>query len=479
MTINMLRNRTKSYRGNFMKKWRFLPILCLAGTSLLLSACKSDDVDPDGKTLINFFGWGSAEEQENFQTMINSFMEDNPDVKVSYEATSATNYSKLLSTKAKNLPDVFYMPDYDFLQWASAGKLMDISSYVSDEEMKDIWPVAKKMFRYDSETKKLGEGSALYGLAKDLGPYSLVYNKTAMEQIIKTKGLKDDSGATLSLPSATDPMSWDEFVKYFSKFKGNEYNAYPIGYYEPMHAVYSNNADFWNEDATKTAITTKNFKDAIQWIADLSLVHGIAPNAKEAKASNGYQRFLNKQCLVTFMGPWDQKAYWNSVDFDFDIMPTPYGTASGAKSTSWIGSVALSCRNFSKNEQKKKEASIRLAKYLTIGEKCARMNYQLGQAMPNIMTMAKTDWINNVGLEGRQTLPEHKNVWLDITTGNDKVTYHNRAKYYLYYNSSYDDLISNIADNVNTGLKTASQYLDEFAPTHQELLDDNAIALQD
>ena len=99
--------------------------------------------------------------------------------------------------------------------------------------------------------------------------------------------------------------------------------------------------------------------------------------------------------------------------------------------------------------------------------------------MPNLMSMAKTDWINNVGLEGRQTLPEHKNVWLDITTGNDKVTYHNRARYYLYYNSSYDDLISNIADNVNTGLKSASQYLDEYYSAHQDSLDENVIAMQD
>lgn len=461
-----------------MKKWKLLPCLCLFGASLTLASCGGED-ETGGKTLIKFFGWGSAEEQQNFQIMINSFMEDNPDVKVSYEATSATNYSKLLTNKARNLPDVFYMPDYDFLQWVSAGKLLDISSYVTEQELEDVWPVARTMFKYDSSTKQLGQGDALYGLAKDLGPYSLVYNKTAMQNIINTKNLKGKDGNALQLPSATDPMSWGEFVEYFKMFKDNEYGAYPLGYYEPMHAVYSNNADFWSADTKTTAINTKNFKDAIQWIADLSLVHGIAPNSKEAKASNGYQRFLNQKCLVTFMGPWDQKAYWNSIDFDFDIMPTPYGTAEGAKSTSWIGSVALSCRNFNKNEEKKKEASIRLAKYLTIGEKCAKMNYQLGQAMPNLMNMAKTDWINNVGLEGRQTLPEHKNVWLDIATGTEKVTYHNRARYYLYYNSSYDDLISNIADNVNTGLKSASDYLDEYASEHQASLDENAIAMQD
>ena len=42
-----------------------------------------------------------------------------------------------------------------------------------------------------------------------------------------------------------------------------------------------------------------------------------------------------------------------------------------------------------------------------------------------------------------------------------------------------DDLISNIADNVNTGLKSASEYLDEYYSTHQDSLDENAIAMQD
>ena len=40
------------------------------------------------------------------------------------------------------------------------------------------------------------------------------------------------------------------------------------------------------------------------------------------------------------MGPWDCKQFWNDLTFEFDLMPTPVGPAEGAKSTSWVGSVA-------------------------------------------------------------------------------------------------------------------------------------------
>jgi hypothetical protein len=101
------------------------------------------------------------------------------------------------------------------------------------------------------------------------------------------------------------------------------------------------------------------------------------------------------------------------------------------------------------------------------------MNYKLGQAMPNIMSIAQDEWYNNEGLEGREILPESKNVFVDMTAGNEYVCARNRAKYYLYLDSPYDDLISDIADNVNTGQKTATAFLSEYNQTFQKGLDEN------
>lgn len=56
---------------------------------------------PNKSTTISFFGWGSAQEQQNFQTLIDQFMVDNPDVKVAYSATDSGNYMTTLKKQRK------------------------------------------------------------------------------------------------------------------------------------------------------------------------------------------------------------------------------------------------------------------------------------------------------------------------------------------------------------------------------------------
>ena len=238
-----------------MKKLSIL----LASLSLvtLMTACTGSNsslTNPDGTTTISFFGWGSAEEQENFQILIDEFMKDNQDVKVVYSAAPSDSYMTTLKNKGKNLPDVFYMPDYEFMQWADSGRLLELDEYMTNEEIEAMWDLSTSMYRYDRDNYKLGTGS-LYGLPKDLGPYALVYNKDLLQKII------DDNKLTIGLPDKDVPMTWDQFVTYLKAITGNVdgKKVYGIGYYELMAAVYSNNADFFDENVNTQTINDKNF----------------------------------------------------------------------------------------------------------------------------------------------------------------------------------------------------------------------------
>ena len=474
-----------------MKK-QLLKIVSLSAVTFLtcLGAAGCNGNSDDGKTVVKFFGWGKAPEQRNFQIMVNAFMEDNPDVKVVYECVDPSNYDTALQNRIKSLPDVFYMADYSFNKWVNTGRLLDISSYVSEEERSKIWPVAINMYQYDLETQTLGKGPGLYGLSKDLGPYSIVYNKTMIKKIFEEKGM------TPRYPDPSTPMTWGEFSQYLEDLKYiNESGEriWGIGSYEIMHAVYSNNADFWTEDVRTSRIGEKNFADAIQFISNLTR-DGLAPSYVDMKASNAYSKFINQTCLMTFMGPWDLAAFWQDTNFEFDVMPTPVGTAEGAVSTSWIGSVALSCRKFSEKEKTKEEAAVRLAKYLTIGDRCAKLNYQLGQAQPNNMEIAKNDWVNNKDLDietiksvannadwaknlttEKIQQPASKQVWVDITSANNQIRYHNRARYYLYNESLFENLIKELNSGVIfEGKDNAAEFCANYNSTFQEALDDNA-----
>lgn len=448
-----------------MKKNK-LTILTVALLTTLVSCgdvVSSDNGNNDGTTTISFFGWGSAEEQSNFQALVDQFMMDNPDIKVAYTASASDSYMTTLKNKGNQLPDVFYMPDYEFMQYADSGKLLALDSYVTEQEISSMWDLSTKMYRYDRDTFKLGTGS-LYGLPKDLGPYAICYNKDLLKSIIKDKNLD------ISLPDPNVPMTWDQFIKYLQAITG-EYNnksIYGIGYYELMAAVYSNNADFFSSDGKKETISDKNFVDAVQFIADLSTKYHVAPSADEQSSQNSFQRFLNQGCVFTFMGPWDCKQFWNDLTFEFDLMPTPVGPAEGAKSTSWVGSVAYAVSA----KSTKKEAAVRLAKYLACSEKSNIMNYQLGQAIPNIREYAENQYINGEGLTGRQLMPENRKLFVDIVRGNEYIQGKNRVKYFVYDNTFIEDL----EDNLNTvfqGSQTADEFIKSYANKYQKGLDES------
>ncbi|MGI6713536.1 MAG: ABC transporter substrate-binding protein [Bacilli bacterium] len=446
---------------------------CLFSTILIIGCNGQDD---SGLTTIKFFGWGKTQEQRNFQTMVNAFMEDNPDVKVVYECVDATNYDTALQSRKRSLPDVFYMSDFSFFKWAKSGSLLDISKYVTEEDTEDIWPIIYNQYTYNHATKKVGDGGALYGLGKDLGPYTLVYNKTLIGKIFNEKGV------TPHYPSASVPMTWDEFIEYLNELKYtdslNNQKVWGIGSYEIMHAVYSNNADFFTEDTLTSRIGEKNFGDAIQFISNLTR-SGVAPSYVEMKSSNAYTKFLNGQCLMTFMGPWDMAAFWEDTNFEFDIIPTPVGTADGAISTSWLGSCAISCRNFSPKESAKEEAAVRLAKYLCLGRRCAEINYKVGQAQPNVMSIAKNAWINNVGItDPKQQQPASKQVWVDVTQETESIKHRTRAKFYLYDGTCYDNLVKELNSAViYEGKDNALEFCQSYNSTFQSGLDDNAAYL--
>lgn len=449
-----------------MKK--LILLSCVLFVALTLVACgggddEGDIVNPDGTVSISFFGWGSAEEQSNFQELINAFMEENPDVKVTYSAASSDSYMNVLKNKGKNLPDVFYIPDYEFMQWADSGKLLALDDYVTQAEIDSMWDLSTDMYRYDRDSYKLGQGS-LYGLPKDLGPYPIVYNKDLLQAIIAERGLN------IGLPDPEVPMTWNQFVEYLKLINGNHNGkkVYGIGYYELMAAVYSNNADFFDSSVKKQTITDKNFIDAVQFVADLSVKHKVAPTADEQSSQNSFQRFLNQGCVFTFMGPWDCKQFWNDLSFEFDIIPTPVGPAEGAKSTSWVGSVAY-CVSAN---TKKKEAAIRLAKFLACSERSNVMNYQLGQAIPNIKDIALNQYISGEGLSGRQLLPQNRKLFVDIVRGTEYVQGKNRSRYFVYDNTFLDDL-EEALNVVYQGSKTAEQFLNGYASTYQRGLDDS------
>ena len=115
----------------------------------LLAGCGGNSNDgsptltPDGKKLITFFGWGSTDEQNIFATMIDEFEKVYPEYTVNYQSTSADNFMTSLAgfrNNPRNMPDVFYMPDINFVQWINSRNniMLDLTPYIEKSDV-SLW----------------------------------------------------------------------------------------------------------------------------------------------------------------------------------------------------------------------------------------------------------------------------------------------------------------------------------------------------
>lgn len=338
----------------------------------------------DKKEVITFAGWGSLAEKKVFTQMMKEFKKAHPNVKINYQHIPGTqedyNVKLISNLAAEKMPDVFYIHSDDFFAWADAGRLEDLTPYLEKSsiyEVGKIWDKAMNVFRFDKETKQVGTG-ALFGLPKDLGPWAMVYNKTLFQQ----KGV--------SFPDPKVPMTWDTFRETAKKLTSGEgmNKVFGTANFTLEAAVYSNGADFLSADKKTVTVDTPAFAEAMQWVADLSLKDRVSPTPEEDSASGWFQRWVNGKVAMAWMGPWDQATFWDTVPFEWDVMPTPTAPKTG-KGVSWLASAALCVSPTSKH----KETAYALCEYLAMDRDAQTINYQSGQAVPNLVDMAKNDFL--------------------------------------------------------------------------------------
>ena len=424
---------------------------------LAMTACggsKEETAQEGGNSVvISFAGWGSLAEKKIFTKMIDDFEKTHPGVKVNYQHVPGTQEDylvKLTSLLAANkMPDVFYIHSDEFFSWADADRLENLTPYMEASQVAanaQVWEKSLNVFRFDTAAHQVGQGD-LYGLPKDLGPWAMVYNKTLFE----AKGV--------ALPDPEKPMTWSEFVEVCKQLTdGTGVNkVFGTANYTLEAAVWSNGADFLNEDHTQVTVDTPEFAEAMQWVADLALVEGVAPTPEEDSASGWFQRWVNGKVGMAWMGPWDQATFWDSVSFEWDIMPTPVSDNTG-KGVSWLASAALCVSKTSKEKQ----VAYELAEFLSMDANAQTYNYEAGQAVPNIVEMAKNDYLN------MNKAPANKQVFLDIIENPEmgqfkSVYYTKNTTWYSYFNSE--------SSKVWSGKMTAAEFVKEIQPEMQKRLD--------
>lgn len=445
-------------------------ILIISFISILtLSSCKDDDeptVGKDGKTLITFFGWGSTDEQLIFRTMISEFEKEYPQYTVNYQSTTSENYITALAgykNNPKSMPDVFYMPDVNFVQWANMNNniMLDLTDYIANSsvfELEDVYEEGINAYRFDKNTKTLGTGG-IYALPKDLGPNVLAYNKTMTEAngvtvISDPNGQYGYNPETKTLNDKV-PMTWAQFIEFCkvnSKGSLDQSNSIVGITHYPLEAAYLSNGGKFLTNGNKTiTIANEKYAEALQFVADLSNKYGVMTTAEGQATQAGLSRFSSGLAGSCFVGAWDTPTLWD-VEFEWDILYTPVPNQTGdlsnwqdtyregCSSQSYLGSVGISVYK----DSKVKDAAYKLCEFLTVHPVAQKINYELGQAVPNLVSMAEGEFLT-AQLQDPITgynRPENREVYIDMMKNSQR-----RPQAYTYNATWYSEMWESSADD--------------------------------
>lgn len=434
-----------------MRRRRFLTGALGAGAAAATAATASGcgnlhSSDPD---VLTFMFRGSTEERDVFARAVDVFIR-RTGIQVNLISTSVDQYATKLQTAilGNSTPDLFYLEPTRTMAYVTNGVLADLSQYVdtTDLPVDDIWQAGLDLYRFDGES--IGKGP-LYAMPKDVGPFSFGYNKT----LFKKMGVEP--------PDPDEPLTWDEFLDRCKALTGDHDGdgktdswGNSVNITAELHSyVWSNGADWVDEDARTVTVDTPEFAEALQYVVDLREKHKVTPSINETEGLDGYQRWLRGQIGFFPIAPWDLTLY-RTLDFDFDLCPYPTGR-SGVSATN-VGSLGIGVSANSRRPDRAAE----LAMFLSCDPEAQEIIVGQGQTIPNTRTHAKK-WVKDTSIE-----PQNKQEYIDIVEDYGHFVPTSRT----YTPEWLDTFFTNIQP-VLEGRQDVGEYLEATQPVMQSFLD--------
>lgn len=284
-----------------------------AGGALLLASCSGGEAasSPDQVTGA---GWSDGLNDLVFG-----------EIKTDFEATSGLTVSPQASvpfddyqTRFRTLiaggspPDLMRLND-DFLREMSDKEtIMDIEPYLTDSGVD-----TSDYFEGVLDFTALPNGRA--GLAIGALPRVIYFNKSLFEE----KGVP--------LPPTTwtsEAWTWEDFLETARALTSEDaWGACVVTdtAYENTFAVNNGGDGIFSEDGRSFALANPEGVEALQWVADLALVHEVAPSWAEVSGDDAEQQLFVGGRLAMLFSSMSVSGYLseNVSEFEWDIAPVP------------------------------------------------------------------------------------------------------------------------------------------------------------
>ncbi|WP_025724391.1 ABC transporter substrate-binding protein [Acholeplasma granularum] len=335
---------------------KVLSITLLILSLSILAACGGKDPLAEGKTQINFWGWGDQSEVAVFRSLVDQYNETNEDnIFVNYTQKPSSGYESSMerTLSGSRAPDIFYVGDGTVKKWVELDYLYDITELVNNSEVIDlenIWPTAVSRYRYNKENRTSNETDPIYALPKDIGPTVIYYNADALKAVGVTIVSKDLDDATITSEEQQGfnleakifnnriPMTWEETqeLSYLLTKKHNANAITDYGYYTEWWFNYvwsvggdvltmNNNGDyeFSLGSETPNGENLPSTRDAFKHFVDLSTVHETSPKPNTISTVGKTNYFTTGKVAMMVDGRWSTVTIRKDANFDWDVAPLP------------------------------------------------------------------------------------------------------------------------------------------------------------
>jgi len=309
-----------------------------------------------GPTSIRYLTFSAAPDHlADLDAMIAGFETDNPDVKVEVETLPFDEYFSVLRTQiaGNDAPDAFEVNYENFVSFATAGTLADLSSHSSDIAGSGYYQKAADAFALNGTP---------YALPESYSTVVLFYNKDLFDQAgiaYPTDNWKwaDESGAAATIAALGD-TTWGFFGG--------------IQFWEFYKTAAQNGCNFFTDG--QVTIDQPQCVEALQFMLDYVNSGSQPTNAEMSGVSDG-DMFLNGELGMITTGIWMFDSF-KDASFPWDIVVEPGNTSGG--SHFFANGVAVSAAS------SKQDAAYRWLQYLTSSPAAAQIRVDAAWELPTL-----------------------------------------------------------------------------------------------
>jgi multiple sugar transport system substrate-binding protein len=329
--------------------------------------------DPDITANLTISNWGNPGDEELYQAAIDRFNEKYPNVTVTDNVTQVVNWSdyinKILTSIASgDSPDIINIATEGVEFGLSKNLFLPLTNYIEqDESVKSL---------IDDINPNL-----IAGFTKDGDTYLVPNNWNAMV-VYYNKAMFDAAG--IERPS--DDWTWDDFHTIAgeltsgsgsSKTYGFGLQTYTFAYYPWL---YSNGGSIATDDLSAPALDSPETIEAVQFLQNLVLKDGFAPDPAGTEANQLFQ--AGKVAMTAAPANLSAILVADAPDLEFGILPMPQNT----EKKTVFGAAGFSVYQGSKNQDLAWELIKELA-----SQKTQAGWAELGTSNPTTLTAATSD----------------------------------------------------------------------------------------